>query len=54
MGIDGNEAADQLTGDGSSHPLIWPEPTLGISANAVMEVIREWTSRKLDEYWQSI
>jgi hypothetical protein len=54
MGIDGNERADQLAREDSPHPLIWPEPTLGISAKAVKEVIREWTSRKLDEYWHSI
>jgi hypothetical protein len=33
MGIDGNEIADQLARQDSSHPLIGPEPALGISAN---------------------
>jgi hypothetical protein len=32
MGIDGNEIADQLARQGSSHPLIGPEPALGIFA----------------------
>jgi hypothetical protein len=32
MGIDGNEISDQLARQGSSHPLIGPEPALGISA----------------------
>lgn len=32
MGIDGNEVADHLARQGSSHPLIGPEPALGISA----------------------
>jgi ribonuclease HI len=33
MGIDGNEITDQLARQGFSHPLIGPEPALGISAN---------------------
>ena len=32
MGIDGKEVADHLARQGSSHPLIGPEPALGISA----------------------
>jgi hypothetical protein len=32
MGIDGNEIADQLARQRSSHPFIGPEPVLGISA----------------------
>jgi hypothetical protein len=39
MGIDGNEIADQLARQGSSHPLIRPEPALGISAKVAREVI---------------
>jgi hypothetical protein len=54
MGIDGNEIADQLARQGSSHPFIVPEPALGISANVARGVIRDWTSRKHEEHWQSI
>jgi ribonuclease HI len=54
MGIDGNEMADQLATQGSSHPFIGPEPALGISAKVAREVIRESTKRKYTEYWQSI
>jgi hypothetical protein len=32
MGINGNELADQLARQGSSHPFIGPEPAFGISA----------------------
>jgi len=32
MGIDGNEIADELARQGSLHPLIGPEPALGIAA----------------------
>jgi hypothetical protein len=46
MGINGNEMADQLARQGSSCPLIGPEPTLGISAKAAREVIRGWMNRK--------
>jgi hypothetical protein len=53
-GIDGNEKADQLARQGSSHPFIGPEPALGISAKIAREVIRGWTNRKHTEYWQSI
>lgn len=54
MGIDGNEIAEQLPREGASHPIIGPEPLLGISAKTAMEVIRDWTSRKHKEHWQSI
>jgi hypothetical protein len=54
MGIDGNEIADQLARQGSSQPLIGPEPALGISAKVARGVIRDWTSRKHEEHWQSI
>jgi hypothetical protein len=37
LGIDGNETADQLATSGSSHPLIEPHPTLGISAKVARE-----------------
>jgi predicted amidohydrolase YtcJ len=52
--IDGNEIADQLALQGSSHPPIPPEPTQGISAKAAKKVIWGWTSRKHKEYWQLI
>lgn len=45
-GIDGNETANQLARQRSSHPLIGPEPTLGTSAKAAMEVIRGWMNKK--------
>jgi hypothetical protein len=54
MGIDGNKIADQLARPGSSQPLIGPEPALGISAKVARGVIRNWTSRKHEEQWQSI
>jgi len=53
MGIDENEIADQLTGEGSSRPLIGPEPALGISAKIARGVIRDRTSRN-HEHCQSI
>jgi hypothetical protein len=43
-----------LARQGSSHPIIGPEPVLGISAKFAMEVIRDKMSRKHDEHWQSI
>jgi hypothetical protein len=54
MGIDGNEIADQLARQGSSHPFIGPEPALGISAKVARGVIRYWASRKHEEHWQSL
>jgi hypothetical protein len=41
-----------LNRQGSSHPLIGPEPALCISAKVAR--IRNWTSRKHKEHWQSI
>jgi len=54
MGIDGNEIVDQLPREGSSHPIIRPEPLIGIPAKVATEVIRDWTSGKHEEHWQSI
>jgi hypothetical protein len=45
-GNNGNETADKLARQGSSHPLIGPEHALGISAKFARGVIRDWTSRK--------
>jgi len=50
MGNDGNEIAEHLPREGSSHPITGPEPLLGISAKIAMEVIRDWTSRKHEEH----
>jgi len=52
MGIDGNELADQLAKEHSSHPLTGTEPALGISVEVSKEVMRDWMSRKHKEHWQ--
>ena len=54
MGTDGNEPADQLAREGSSHPLTGLEPALSISAKVARGVITDWTSKKLEEHWHSI
>jgi len=54
MGNDGNETAGILSRQGSLHPLIGPECALVISAKVARGMIRDWTSRKHEEYWQSI
>jgi hypothetical protein len=54
VGIDGNEIADQLPREGSSHPITGPEPLLGISAKVATEVIGDWTRRKHEEHRQCI
>jgi ribonuclease HI len=51
MGIDGNEIADQLARQGSSHPVREPEPALGVSAKVAREVIRDQMSRKHEKHW---
>jgi hypothetical protein len=50
VGIDGNEAADQVARQGSSHALTGPQAALGIPAKDAREVIRDWTSRKHEEH----
>jgi hypothetical protein len=50
MGIDGNEIADQLARQGSSHPLTRHEPALGISEKVARVVIRDWMSRKHEDH----
>jgi hypothetical protein len=54
MGIDGNEIADQLARQGSSRPFIGPEPSFGNLQRLPWGVIRDWTSRKHEEHWQSV
>jgi hypothetical protein len=54
MAIDGNEITDHLARQGSLHPLIGPEPALGMSAKVAREMLRDRTSRKHEEHWQSI
>jgi len=54
MGINGNETADELARQGSLHLLIGPECALDIFAKVARGVIRDWTSRKYEEHWQSI
>jgi hypothetical protein len=54
MGIDGNEIADQLARQGSSHPLVGPDPAFGIPAKVAKGVIRDCMCRKREEHWQSI
>jgi len=44
---------DKLVGQGFSHPLTGPQPTLRISAKIARRVIRGGTRRKHEEYWQS-
>jgi len=39
---------------GFSHLFVGLEPFLGIIAAFARRVIRAWTSRKHEEYWQSI
>jgi len=53
MGIDNNKIADQLARQCSSHPITGPEPAYGTSARVATGVIRNWTHRKHEEYWQS-
>jgi hypothetical protein len=52
METDGNEIADELARQGTSHPLTGPEPGLDIYAKATKGVIMDWTSRKHEEHWQ--
>jgi hypothetical protein len=54
MGNDGNEIADKLARQCSSLPLTGPECALAISAKFARGVFRDWTSKKHEEYWQSI
>jgi len=54
MGVDGNEIADELARRGSLYPLIGPERALGIFAKVARGVIKDWTSRKNEEHWQSV
>jgi hypothetical protein len=51
MGIVGIEMAHQLTRQGSSCPLIKPEPVLDISAKVAREVFRGWTNSRHEDYW---
>jgi hypothetical protein len=49
----GNETAYQLARTGSEHLFIGPEPACGISVGVAKKAVRDWTSRKQKEYWES-
>jgi hypothetical protein len=51
-GINGNEIADQLAGEGTSHPITGPQPAPGLSTKFV-RMITDWTHRIHKEHWQS-
>jgi hypothetical protein len=53
LGTDGNEIIEQLATERPSHPLIGPEPALGISVNVARGEIRYWINRKHENCWQS-
>jgi len=46
MGIDGNKITAELARERSSHPLIEPEPALGIPTEVSRQAIRDQMSRK--------
>jgi hypothetical protein len=52
--IVGNETAAQLARTGSEHPLIGPEPACGISIGVAKKAVRDWMSRKHQEYRESL
>jgi hypothetical protein len=52
--IVGNETADQLTGTGSEHPFIGPQPDCGISVGVAKKADRDWTNRNHKKYWESV
>jgi hypothetical protein len=37
---------------GSDHPLIGPEPACGIAIGVAKKAVRDWMSRKHQEYWE--
>jgi hypothetical protein len=54
-GIAGNDTADQLARTRFEHPFIGPEPPCGISVEAAIKVIiRDWTKRNHQKYWESL
>jgi hypothetical protein len=46
IGFDGNEIADYLARQGSSHPLTEPEIAFGISIMVARGLTRSWVSRE--------
>jgi ribonuclease HI len=53
-GTVGNKTADQLARMGSDHPLIGPEPACSISIGVTRKAVRDWMSKKHQEYWVSL
>lgn len=50
----GNEEADTLARNGSSHEFIGPIPFLPLSKNWAKSAIHSWTERSHKSYWQSL
>jgi hypothetical protein len=54
VGSDAKEMANQLTRYSSSHTHKETKPALGISKKVARRKIKDWSSRKHEEHWQSI
>ena len=52
-GNDGNDIGDQLARQSSLHPPTGHEPSFGLSSRVAGGVIRDGTSRKHEDHWQS-
>lgn len=53
-GIEGNEIADRLAGEGSSVNLIGPEPYCGLSKCVYKSTIQDWSIAKTKSNWDQI
>jgi hypothetical protein len=52
--IVGIETVDQLAREGSDHLLTGPEPACGILIGVAKKAVRDWMSRKHQEYRESL
>lgn len=46
-GVDGNEMADELAGNGADLKFIGPEPVFGISKRLRKDIVRKWLIKTL-------
>ena len=54
IGVEGNEAADELARRGASTPFIGPEPTCGLNWSYCRNEINQWIEREVKRSWNTV
>lgn len=54
IGVQGNEAANELAKVASNTPLIGPEPGIPVSLSTLMNIINQWKTETFANVWANL